>query len=150
MIVLGLVVLQCVLVVSDETADVLQMFQDRIHVASCRAGCGHVYRDNPRDLGQCWTVCHMMSTDLTTWTRVCQEGKHVGEVCQDACQYACNQYTARGVTKLSSDVTIHYRVDDTIITIMNNVPDSVYILTSRDSAGNWYELGQTLDNSAGF
>ena len=145
MIVLGLLVLHCVVVASDEAADVLQVFKDRIHVAACRAGCGHMYRENARDFGQCWTVCHMMSTDLDTWTRVCQEGKHVGEVCQDACQHACNQYTSH-MTQTSSHERIRYRVDDNIITIINGLSGAVYILTSRDSGSNWYELGQTQDN----
>ena len=127
---------------STKLSDVLHIFRDRLEVARCRAGCDARLHGEQR--GQCWTVCHMLAADPHTWARVCSLGRHHG-VCDQTCLTACRLYT-EGDLNLSTNSSLTMSLSDGRVTLHNKPAHSVMLLTGRDEAGDWYELGQSTDH----
>ena len=104
------------------------------------------FHHNKDDLSQCWTVCHLISTDQQTWSRVCHVG--VEDVCRGACQTACSLFS-EDPTTLMKNQQLQYNLIDNIVTVQNfynnEEEESVFILISRDREGAWYELIQTQE-----
>ena len=132
-ILLILMTMKTVMTQMTPLTQVIDIFRDRLQVAGCRAGCVDTYDDER--LGQCWTVCHVVSADSSTWSRVCR-------VCDDTCLTGCRLFSE---TRLNIDLeqTLEVEVVRDKIVMMNNT--GVMLVTSRDEAGHWYELGQTHD-----
>ena len=129
---------------------VLSLFQDRVEVGLCRARCLQTGREvRQQEVEQCWTVCHLLSADPPTWTRVCQEG--AGQVCSAGCPTACSHFTGLPSPALQEDSSPAYRLTRQTNTCSLVLPTvqggTVFLVVGEDSRGDWYELSQTPHTS---
>ena len=118
-------------------AELLDIFQERLQVARCRAGCGLRYEDGA-GRAQCGAGCQLAATQPRTWARVCR----APDLCAGPCLAACSLHTARPLSLAPATAARpRYTRQGGLVTLAGEA-GAVYTLVARDGAGAWYELGQ--------
>ena len=137
----------------EEAQRVLDIFQDRLLVAQCRAGCDlrylgdhqqqqHQHLTPGADRGQCWTVCHLLASAPPVWARICES--QASSVCGPGCQTACSLYRASDLEIVEAREEAEVSEGGLVrLTSAREVGAVVNILVARDRDGAWYELMQT-------
>ena len=126
---------------------VLDIFHDRLLVAHCRAGCELVYKAQPlgADIGQCWTVCHLMSSAPPVWAKICESKG--SSVCGAGCQTACSLYKVSELEIVETSEKAEVSEGGGLVRLTSTIEAGdgavVNILVARDGDGAWWELVQT-------
>ena len=131
----------------EEAQHVLDIFQDRLLVAQCRAGCDLRYLGDHQhhqgaDRGQCWTVCHLLASAPPVWARICES--QASSVCGPGCQTACSLFRASDLEIMEAREEAEVSEGGLVrVTSAREAGAVVNILVARDRDGAWYELMQT-------